>query len=98
MMRAKPQYRDRDETEVAVLDALAERNGDGMTVLAIRTEVDADIDALEQALANLKSDALIEVSRDDGRTVITVEDHVIGPGDPADDDDLFGYLRDRFSL
>lgn len=97
-MRAKPEYRDRDETEVAVLDALAERNGDGMTVLAIRSAVDADIDALEEALGNLKSDGLIEADIDGGRTVITVEDYVIGPGESENDDDLFDQLRDRFSL
>ena len=97
-MRAKPEYRDRDETEVAVLDALAERNGDGMTVLAIRSAVDADIDALEEALGSLKSDGLIEADIDGGRTVITVEDYVIGPGESERDDDLFDQLRDRFSL
>jgi len=98
MMRARPEYRDRDETEVAVLDALAERNGDGMTVLAIRTEVDADIDALEDALANLKADALIEVSSENGRTVITVEDYVIGPDEPGSGEDIFEELRRRFPL
>jgi predicted transcriptional regulator len=97
-MRAKPEYRDRDETEVAVLDALAERNGDGMTVLAIRSAVDADIDTLETALANLKSDGLIEVTTENGRTVITVEDYVVGPGDPDTNDDFFDQFRDRFSL
>jgi hypothetical protein len=97
-MRAKPEYRDRDETEVAVLDALAERNGDGMTVLAIRTAVDADIDRLADALENLKSDALIEVSRENGRTIITVEEHVIGPGETDTGEDLFEQFRDRFSL
>jgi len=98
MMRARPEYRDRDETEVAVLDALAERNGDGMTVLAIRTEVDADIDTLEDALANLKADALIEVSSENGRTVITVEDYVIGPDEAEPGEDLFEELRRRFPL
>jgi hypothetical protein len=97
-MRAKPEYRDRDQTEVAVLDALAERNGDGMTVLSLRSAVDADIDALEDALGNLKSDALIEVSTENGRTVITVEDHVIGPGESDTGDDFFDQVRDRFSL
>jgi pyrrolidone-carboxylate peptidase len=97
-MRAKPEYRDRDETEVAVLDALAERNGDGMTVLAIRTAVDADIDTLEEALGNLKSDELIQVHTDGGRTVITVEEYVVGPGESESGDDLFDQLRDRFSL
>jgi len=97
-MRAKSEYRDRDETEVAVLDALAERNGDGMTVLAIRSAVDADIDTLEEALGNLKSDGLIEVHTDGGRTVITVEEFVIGSDDTDSGDDLFDHLRNRFSL
>ena len=97
-MRARPEYRDRDETEVAVLDTLADRNGEGMTVLAIRTEVDADIDALEKALSNLKSDALIEVSRENGRTVITVEEHVVGPDSNGDPHWVVEELRSIFRL
>ena len=97
-MRAKPEYRDRDETEVAVLDVLAERNGEGMTVFAIRTEVDADIDELENALANLKSDNLIEASQEDGRTVITVEEYVVGPDSTDDDEDFLDEIRRRFRL
>jgi len=53
-MRVKPAYRDRDETEVAVLDALADRREEGMTVFEIRSRVDVDIDRLEDALAELK--------------------------------------------
>jgi hypothetical protein len=97
-MRAKPEYRDRDETEVAVLDVLAERNGEGMTVFAIRTEVDADIDELENALANLKSDNLIEASQEDGRTVITGEEYVVGPDSTDDDEDFLDEIRRRFRL
>lgn len=97
-MRAKPEYRDRDDTEVAVLDVLAERDDNGMTVLAIRAEVDADIDSLETALGNLKSDALIQVRRQNGRTVITVEDEVIGPDETDTDEDFFEQIRRRFSL
>jgi predicted DNA-binding protein len=97
-MRAKPEYRDRDETEVAVLDALAERNGEGMTVFSIRTAVEADIDEIEQALANLKRDDLIEASQDGDRTVITVDDAVVGPEENADDEDFLTQLRRRFNL
>lgn len=96
MMRAKPAYRDRDETEVAVLDALADRTDEGMTVLAIRSAVDVDIDALEMALANLKRDDLIVVSKEGGRTVITVEDHVVGTSHPENGQNVFGRLRRRF--
>ena len=98
IMRARPEYRDRDETEVAVLDTLADRNGEGMTVLAIRTEVDTDIDALEEALSNLKADSLIRVNIDDGRTVITVEDHVIGPDERGGEHSFFDEIRRRFPL
>jgi hypothetical protein len=97
-MRAKPEYRDRDETEVAVLDALAERNGEGMTIFAIRTEVDADIDDLEDALANLKSDNLIEASREEGQTTITAEESVVGPDSTDDDEDFLDEIRRRFRL
>lgn len=97
-MRAKPEYRDRDDTEVAVLDVLAERDDNGMTVLAIRAEVDADIDSLETALGNLKGDNLIQVRRQNGRTVITVEDEVIGPDETDTDEDFFEQIRRRFSL
>lgn len=97
-MRAKPEYRDRDDTEVAVLDALAERNGEGMTVFSIRTAVEADIDEIEQALANLKRDDLIEASQDGDRTVITVDDAVVGPEENADDEDFLTQLRRRFNL
>jgi pyrrolidone-carboxylate peptidase len=97
-MRAKPEYRNRDDTEVAVLDALAGQNGEGMTVFAIRTEVDADIDNLEDALANLKSDNLIEASQEDGRTMITVEEYVVGPDTTDDDEDFLDEIRRRFRL
>lgn len=97
-MRAKPEYRDRDDTEVAVLDVLAERDDNGMTVLAIRAEVDADIDSLETALGNLKRDDLIQARRQNGRTVITVEDEVIGPDETDTDEDFFEQIRRRFSL
>ena len=41
-MRAKPEFRDRDDTEVAVLDALADRRDEGMTVFELRSEVDVE--------------------------------------------------------
>lgn len=98
LMQAKPEYRDRDETEVAVLDALADHNGDGMTVFAIRAEADVDIDTLEEALASLKEDGLIDVSTEGEQTVISVRDHVVGPETETDDPDFFEELRRRFPL
>lgn len=97
-MRVKPAYRDRDETEVAVLDALADRRGEGMTVFEIRSRVDADIDRLEDALAELKEDDLILVSHENERTVIVPEDGVVGPADVDDDESLLDALRRRLPL
>lgn len=93
-MRAKPEHRDRDDTEVAVLDALADRREEGMTVFELRSRVDVDIDALEAALADLKEDGLIEATEEDRRTVIVPEEGVVGPVDPADDSFL-GQIRER---
>ena len=91
-MQAKPEYRDRDEVEVAVLDALADRHEEGMTVFELRSRVDVDIDTLEGALADLKADGLIEAHQEDHRTVIVPEAGVVGPVDP-EDDSLLGQIR-----
>jgi len=92
-MGAKPEYRDRDETELAVLDALADRPNDGMTVFELRASTDEDIEALETALAELKADDLIEVSNDDGRTVIVPDDRVVETPDDSDEPDIFDEIR-----
>jgi len=94
-MRAKPEFRDRDETEVAILDALADRREEGMTVFELRSQVEVDIDTLEGALGDLKDDDLIEVENDGERTVILPEAGVVGPHDPDDDDSVVDWLRDR---
>ncbi len=88
-MQAKPEYRDRDETEVAVLDALADRSEEGMTVFELRSHVEVGIDSLEGALGSLKEDDLITVDNEGERTVIVPEDHVIGP---AETDDELGFV------
>jgi predicted transcriptional regulator len=94
-MRAKPEFRDRDETEVAVLDALADRREEGMTVFELRSRVDVDIDHLEDALADLKSDGLIEATDHENRTVIVPEDGVVGPVDPDDEASVIDQIRER---
>jgi DNA-binding transcriptional ArsR family regulator len=93
-MQAKPEYRDRDEVEVAVLDALADRREEGMTVFELRSRVDVDIDTLESALADLKADGLIEAHQEDHRTVIVPEDGVVGPVDP-EEGSILGQIRDK---
>ncbi len=97
-MRAKPEYRNRDQTEVAVLDALVDRSGEGMTVFELRAAVEVDIDDLEGALARLKRDGLIVVDADGSQTVIKPDERVV-PEDSVDERDeqsLGEWLRDRF--
>ncbi len=98
-MRAKDEYRDRDESQVAVLDALADRQETGMTVFDLRAMVDEDIDSLEDGLAELKDDGLIDVADEGGRTVIRPKDHVIQNG-TADETEIgfFEKLRRRFQF
>jgi DNA-binding transcriptional ArsR family regulator len=95
-MRAKREYRSRDETDVAVLDALVERGRDGMTVFELRSQADVEIDDLEGALSDLKDDDLIDVDREDGRTLIKPDERVV-PDPDADGSEeepsLFERLR-----
>ena len=99
-MRVPPEFRDREETEVAVLDALVGRADDGMTVLELRSGVDATIDEVEAALSSLKEAGLIEVERADERVRIYPDDRVVpDPGEQVDDDPgLLDAVRDRLGL
>jgi predicted Rossmann fold nucleotide-binding protein DprA/Smf involved in DNA uptake len=95
-MQAKAAYRNRADPEVAVLDALADRQDEGMTVFELRSRVEVDIDTLEAALAELKADGLIEVTEDGHRTVILPDEAVVGPdNDGGDDHGLFEEIRRR---
>ncbi|PSQ49778.1 MarR family transcriptional regulator [Halobacteriales archaeon SW_6_65_15] len=89
-MKAKREYRNREEVEVAVLDALVDRNDEGMTVFELRSHVDADIDDLETALANLKEDGLIDASEGNQRTLITPDERVVpDPDEEVEDEPSF---------
>ncbi|WP_435361329.1 DUF6432 family protein [Haloarchaeobius sp. DFWS5] len=95
-MKAKREYRERNDIDVSVLDALVDRADDGMTVFELRSTVDADIDDLESALSELKSDDLIVVEQTDSRTVIKPADHVVpDPDDLADDPSIVEELRKK---
>lgn len=94
-MRAKPEYRDRDETEVAVLDALADRREEGMTVFELRSRTEENIDRIEDALAALKADDLIEVEDNGERTVILPGEDVVGDDVPDEGGSLLDQIRDR---
>jgi len=97
-MRAKPEYRDRDDTEVAVLDALADRHHEGMTVFEIRSRADVTIDEIEDALPALKADGLISVEDDGERTVIVPDEDVVGPETSDEEESLLEQLRRRLPL
>lgn len=99
-MQAKPEFRGRPDPEVAVLDALVERSGEGMTVLELRAAVDEDIDAIERALSALKDDNLIEVDNEHERTRIHPADRTIPNPEEIPDDGpgLLEALRDRFGF
>jgi predicted transcriptional regulator len=95
-MQAKREYRDRDATQVAVLDALVDRSEEGMTVLELRSHVDTEIDQLEGALGDLKGAGLIEVESKDDRTVIYPDDRVVPePGERKEEGSLLDELRRR---
>jgi hypothetical protein len=101
-MQAKREYRDRDETQVAVLDALVDRSEEGMTVFELRSgvDVDTDIDDLETALADLKEAGLIDVENDEEAMRIYPADRVVP--EPTDGDDgepsLLERLREKLGL
>ncbi len=100
-MQAKRAYRDRDGTEVAVLDSLVDRTEDGMTVFELRTDAEVDIDDLETALATLKDDGLITVENDDRPMRIYPADRVVpefGPDEPNNPSSLLSSLREKLGL
>lgn len=98
-MTIRPEYRRRDDVEVSVLVALADRQSDGMTVFELRSHVDADIDDLEGALASLKADGLVDAKENGERTVITVDDRVL-PDEPVPTEDhtIVDEILDRIGL
>ena len=99
-MRAKREFRDRDGTEVAVLDELVDRADDGMTVFELRAAVETDIDELEDALATLKQDNLIVVERDSNETVIKPNERVV-PDEPTageSEQSITDWIRDRLGF
>jgi DNA-binding transcriptional ArsR family regulator len=99
-MRARREFRNRKDVDVAILDALVDRASDGMTVYELRAVVDADIDAIGEALDRLKADNLITAEGEDDRVRIMPADRVVPePGEAPDDDrGLFGTIRDKLGL
>lgn len=99
-MAAKSEYRDRPDVQVALLDALVDRGDEGMTVLELRAAVDADIDAVEDALSALKEDSLITVESGD-RVRVYPHDRVVPDPDLGEEQPTGGLLetiKDRLGL
>jgi hypothetical protein len=99
-MAAKSEYRDRPDVQVALLDALVDRGDEGMTVLELRAAVDADIDAVEDALSALKEDSLITVESGD-RVRVYPHDRVVPDPEPDEAKPTGGLLesiRERLGL
>lgn len=98
-MEAKREFRDRDDVEVAVLDALVERREEGMTVLELRSSVDAGIDSIEAALPELKAAGLIHVEQAGEQTRLYPDPSVV-PDAAAEDPKpgLVERLRERLPL
>jgi DNA-binding transcriptional ArsR family regulator len=99
-MAVSPEHRDRDEVEFEVLAALADRADEGMTVLELRAAVDADIDRLEPALADLKEAGLIDVEQTEDRvTLYPAEGVVADPEELADDEpSVLEIIRNRLGF
>lgn len=99
-MRARREFRNRRDIEVAVLDALVDRHDEGMTVFELRAAVDADIDTIEDALSALKSEGLIVVEEGQQRVLIHPDERVVpDPSEePTNDASLLDRLRERLGL
>ena len=94
-MQAKSTYRDRDETELAVLDALVDAREEGLTIFEVRASVDAPIDDIEESLAALKADDLIRVTNAESETRIYPHDRVIPDEETTADPSLVDALREK---
>lgn len=95
-MKARSEYRDRDEIEVQVLDALVDRNDEGMTIFELRSHAEVSIHDLEAALEALKADGLIDVDNSGSRTVIKADERVLPEtGTGTNERSLFEELRER---
>ncbi|MFB6118074.1 DUF6432 family protein [Halosegnis sp.] len=94
-MQAKREFRDREETQVAVLDALVDKQAEGLTVFELRAAVDARIDDIEEALAALQAAGLIRVEQAGETTRIYPDEQVIPEGDDRPDPSLVDAIRER---
>ncbi|MFW5922431.1 MAG: DUF6432 family protein [Halodesulfurarchaeum sp.] len=99
-MQLRREHRNRDETQRAVLEALADRHEEGMTLFELRSVVDTDIDQLEAALSGLQESGLVAVEDDGDRTVFVVASGAIEPESGAVEDEpgFFDWLRGKLGF
>lgn len=98
-MRLRREHRDRDETEVEVLQALADRHEEGMTLFEMRSVVDTDIDGLERALSGLQESGLVAVEENGERTVFVIGSSAIEAENGPDVEESFvGWLKGRLGF
>jgi DNA-binding transcriptional ArsR family regulator len=99
-MRARREFRNRKDIDVDILDALVDRSSEGMTVYELRAVVDADIDAIGEALDRLKADNLITAEGEDDRVRIMPADRVVPePGEaPESDQGWFDAIREKLGF
>jgi hypothetical protein len=89
---------DRGPTERAVIDALVEREGEGMTVFELRSRVDADIDELEDTLAHLDREGCIDVDATGDRTRILATEAALAARENESDRSLYERVRELLLL
>ncbi|MEF8774811.1 MAG: DUF6432 family protein [Halobacteriales archaeon] len=95
-MRARREFRDRDDVDIAVLDALVDRGEEGATVFELRSHVDADIDEIEAALARLKRDDLIDVDGGGDRPTVLPAERAVPDRPRADPEpSIIEQIRER---
>lgn len=85
---------DQGRTERAVIDALVEREGEGMTVFELRSRVDADIDELETTLADLDREGCIDVDATGDRTRILATEAALAAREEESDRSLYERVRE----
>lgn len=90
---ARSEFRDRDDVEVSLLDALVAHADDGMTVFDLRATVEADIDRIEAALESLQADDCITVEQVGDTLYIYPADRVVP--DPDEEPDESAGVVDR---
>jgi predicted transcriptional regulator len=98
-MQLRREHRDREDTQRAVLEALADRHAEGMTVFELRSVVDTDIDDLERALSGLQQAGLVSVEDGGERTVFVVASEAIEPETaPETEPSFFEWLKGRLGF